>query len=256
MPKERKHASQEPKLALEQMGYLQRTLLPLNNLVFILPLLAIFHLGSARLGSNLATYRIIERLLGYFGATADLLPPLLIVVVLLAQHLARRGPWKVQGKTLAGMVAESILWTIPLIGISQLTGRLATYAAPAAQVGLLDPVRETLHRIVPALGAGVYEEFAFRLVLISLVLLVFVDIFSLKKQAVTVSAIILSAVVFSMCHFSQTELVKPSELDWPKALFLAAAGGLWACLYVFRGLGIAAGSHVMWDLYVAFCTSS
>ncbi|MCK4275495.1 MAG: hypothetical protein KAX78_03210, partial [Phycisphaerae bacterium] len=101
----------------------------MNNVLFVLPLLMGFHIGSAYFGSNLAAPRLIGRILSYFGATADFLPPLLIVIVLVLQQVARRDPWEIHPTALGGMVAESIAWTIPLIAIHQLTGRLISALA-------------------------------------------------------------------------------------------------------------------------------
>lgn len=225
----------------------------MNNVLFVLPLLMGFHIGAAYFGSNLAAPRLIGQILSYFGATADFLPPLLIVTVLVLQQLARRDPWEIHPTALAGMVAESIAWTIPLIAIHQLTGRLisapavlSTSAAAADEAGIP-------RIIIGALGAGIYEELTFRLILISLAMLIFVDIFQLKKPYVVAGAVIGGAIIFALCHFSGDELVHPAHLEWPKLLFLTVAGVLWGCLYVYRGFGIAVGAHVVWDLYVGFC---
>ncbi len=43
-----------------------------------------------------------------------LLPGLLAVVILLTTHLAGRYPWRFDLYVLAGMLGESIIWTLPL----------------------------------------------------------------------------------------------------------------------------------------------
>jgi len=232
-------------------GYLQQAREPVHSLMIIVPLLLIFHVGASQIGSNLAAPRMIGAFLRFFGATADFLPPLFVVLVLTLQQLARKSPWRVRPKVLAGIVGESILWTIPLIGISQLTGRLT--ASPAAMEWLGSS--HTFHLVVAAIGAGVYEEFLFRLALISLVVLVLADIFELNRRYVTPGAIVGGALLFSLCHFTPEQWRSLSDADWPKSVFLCVAGVLWGCLYVYRGFGIAAGAHVVWDLYVGFSTS-
>ncbi len=231
--------------------YFQQSRYPLNSLVLVGPLLIVFHLGSGGADINLLAPHLIGKFLAHFGATADILPPVLIVAALLIQQAMAKRPWKVQPFPIAGMVAESILWTIPLIAISQVTGRLILQYAPPAQAGA-NEVYSASAKVSLAIGAGIYEEFLFRLAFISLALLLFVDVFGLKKRLVAATAIILGAIVFSLCHFSPAQLLDPALLDWPKLIFLTMAGLLWGCIYTYRGFGIAVGSHILWDLYVAF----
>ncbi len=232
-------------------GYFQQSCYPLNSLIFVGPLLIVFHLGSRGAGINLLAPHLIGKFLAHFGATADILPPLLIVAVLLIQQLLTKKPWKVEPFPLMGMVAESIVWTIPLIAISEVTGRLIRQFTPAAQAGASE-VYSASAKITMAIGAGIYEEFLFRLVVISLAMLLFVDVFALKKKTVAVTAIILGAIIFGLCHFSFAQLADPTLLDWQKLVFLTMAGVLWGSIYVYRGFGIAVGAHILWDLYVAF----
>ncbi len=231
--------------------YFQQSLYPLNSLVLIAPLLIAFHLSSRGASTNLLAPHLIGKFLAYFGATTDILPPMLIVVALLIQQVLSKKPWKVQPFPIAGIVAESIIWTIPLIAINQVTSRLILQSAPAAQMGAIE-FYSTGTEVTLAIGAGIYEEFLFRLVFISLALLVFVDIFALKKKTVAITAIISGAIIFGLCHFSLSQLADPALLDWQKLIFLTVAGLLWGFIYAYRGFGIAVGSHILWDLYVAF----
>jgi hypothetical protein len=236
-------------------SYFRQTRLPLNNLAVIVPLLAAFHLGSLRVAPDLLAPELIGTVLQFFGATAPILPPLLIVAALLAQQAVGRYPWTLQPRALAGIVAESILWTLPLIALWQLAGRVIaepTAAAIAAQVPGAAPGGTIFSNIVLAIGAGVYEEFLFRLVLISGTLAIFVDIFELKAQPVAVAAVLVSAVVFAGCHYGLSDLANPTRLPWGKAVFLAMAGLLWGGVYLFRGFGIAVGAHILWDLYASW----
>ena len=240
--------------AVSADSYFRQTRRPLNNLVLIMPLLAAFHIGSLWIEPSLLAPELIGTVLQFFGATAPILPPLLIAAVLLAQHAVGRYAWKLHPKAIAGIIAESILWTLPLIALWQLAGRVIaepTASALATQVPAASAGGPIFSDIVLAIGAGVYEEFLFRLVLISGALAVFVDIFELKPQPVALVALLASAAVFSACHYSLSDLAHPAGLPWGKVLFLAMAGLLWGGLYVFRGFGIAVGAHILWDLYAA-----
>lgn len=224
--------------------YQQRTRLPLNNLALVGPLLLIYHVGALWCGAGrvLLAPRYLQDVLDYFGATATVLPPLLVVAALLMQHILHHYPWRISVETLAGMIGESMLWTAPLIAASFLRSRLA------GVVMSMSFGQDVLPAVLKAVGAGVYEEFLFRMVLISLLLLLAIDVARLRKDACTVTAVILAAVVFSLCHFSL--LGGAESFAWGSFVFRTLAGVLFGTAYVFRGLGIAVGAHIFWNLFV------
>lgn len=220
--------------------YFHATQRPVNSLIFLLPLLAFFHTGAVLYGSDLWAPLLVSRFLEFFGATATFLPALAIVVVLLLQQAARRDGWKVQPLAMVGMAAESVVYTLPLIALSFLTGR--TFSAGATgQQGLWEAIFQSA-------GAGIYEEFLFRLMLVGLGLLLLVDILELNEKAATLGVIVFGGLLFSLAHFDFAGAGKP--FAWSPFVFLAAAGVFWGVLYAKRGFGIAVGSHILWDLYI------
>ncbi len=160
--------------------YWRQTKRPINNVAMIVPLLAFFHVSSAFCPSELLAPQLIGKVLSYFGATANFLPPLLIVAVRLGRHATGKQPWTIQPKALAGMCCESVFWTIPLVVMSFLTGRIVA----SSLTGGGD--QSIFFELVTDVGAGVYEEFVFRLVFISLVMLVFEDILEFRSKIVPV----------------------------------------------------------------------
>ena len=221
-------------------GYRWQTHRPLHGLVFVGPLLVFFHAGAVWYDTALLAPRHIEMLLRLFGAGAWApLPSVAVLAVLVAQHFVRRDPLKVQPRVLAGMVAESVLWFVPLIVLSYMTGMLMTHSAAAqGSPGVM-------HEVFGAVGAGVYEEFIFRLMLISLVMLLAVDVFELPKEWVAAGAVLLSAAAFSAYHF-----VGRDTPSWGLFAFRAMAGVYLGTLYVLRGYGIVVGAHILFNLYV------
>jgi len=233
----------QPHSARRRDTYAHLTHRPLNCLAMILPLLVFFHVGTAYYGSRLLAPRDIDRVLRYFGATTAYLPAVLVVTVLLVQHVAHRDPWKVHPHALAGMVAESILWTVPIAAMNRVTGRLLAAAAAS------EPA-ELLPQVLRAVGAGIYEEFLFRLVLISVAMLIFVDVFGLRKDVVAVCAAIGSAVLFSLYHFAGHPTAA-AEFPWHDFVFRTLAGVYLGALMVTRGFGVAVGAHSFYNIYVA-----
>jgi len=229
-------------------SYYHQTRRPLNNLVMLLPLLLAFHLGAMAYPADadrmLLAPQYILRILHYLGAPALLgIPAIAVIVILLVQHVVQREPWTVDAHAVVGMVGESVLWTVPLIALNFLTGRIS--AAQTMPGGTLNDIAQ---KALVAIGAGIYEEFIFRMLLITALLLILVDVVSLKKDAMTVIAVLASAVVFSLCH--STLLGGGEQFLWGNFIFRTIAGVLWGGLYLYRGIGIAVGSHIAWDLFV------
>lgn len=224
----------------------------MNNLAIVVPLLLFFHVGAVYYGSPVVAPRHVGAVLRFFGGTFAFLPPLLVVVVLVVQQIVHRESWQVQPTVLAGMIGESILWTIPLIALSYMHGKLAgpeaTWFSPAAE--------NLFGTILIATGAGIYEEFIFRLVFISLMILFFADVFGLRKDIVLVVAIVAAGVSFSLYHFTSDQLTGSAPFPLGDFVFLATAGVLWGSVFALRGFAVAVGSHILWDLFFSFSVST
>jgi len=228
-------------------SYAHQTHRPLVCLVFVAPLILLFQAGAAYYGTSLLAPRDLGRLLEYFGASAAYLPALLIVTVLMIQHLVKRDRWTLRPAVLLMMVGEAILWTVPLVVANLLADRLMSQAAASSAEST-----RFIQDIFKGLGAGIYEEFIFRLALISLAMLLFVDVLSLPKEAVAICAILVTACLFSLYHFP-TGL--PLEgFPWKSFLFYAMAGVYLGGVYVTRGFGIAVGTHAFYNLVIALLT--
>jgi len=224
--------------------YRYHTQRPLNCLLFVLVPLALFQVGTAYWGTKLLAPQDIGRLLRFFGATAAYLPALLIVGVLVFMHITHRDPLRFQPKVLAGMLAESILWMVPLAVLAHVMGKLALQGT----TGPGQP-NTLIQDALLAVGAGIYEEFLFRLVLISLTLFLLVDVFEVKQDIATIVAVALSAVTFSAYHFS-SGVLGTASFPWGQFVFRLLAGAYLGGLYAGRGFGIAAGAHTLYDIYV------
>jgi len=224
--------------------YFDQTQRPWNSLLFVLPLLLTFHIGALFVGTRLMAPRDITSLLRYFGAeTWWFLPGLAVVAVLLGQHWSQRRRAELRGQVLAGMLVESLLEMLPLIVISHVTARVMAQlaaAAPGAGGGF--------QHVLVALGAGIYEEFIFRLVFLSIMLLLLVDVFGLNQRACTVMLVVLGATLFSLYHHSAAQMVW-ATFPWGPFVFRTLAGCYLGAIYVLRGFGVAVGTHICWNLY-------
>ena len=95
-------------------------------------------------------------------------------------------------------------------------------------------------------GAGVYEEVLFRLLLLPLIHGLIGLLVRCPKVRMG-GAILLSSLAFSAAHY-----VAPhgEAFAWFSFVFRGLAGAFFALLFVFRGFGIAAGAHALYDILV------
>ena len=107
-------------------------------------------------------------------------------------------------------------------------------------------------RIVTALGAGIYEELVFRLILICVLMIVFQDVLKFNHRNSIIFSVIISAALFSAHHhwgwsFS-SGFYQIESFDWTKFSFRTIAGIYFAILFAVRGFGVTAGTHAFYDI--------
>jgi len=226
---------------------------PLDCLLFLLPWIAVYEAGILMLADsdpdrirNGADYWM-RSLLNHVGLSQLLLLPTLVVAVLLTWHVVRRHPWQVRLETQMGMLAESFLLAIALIVVGQVHQLLFVNL----QVGEPDPRLLTLStgsltQAVSFIGAGVYEEVMFRLLLVPAVYFLFRTLECPPKFAAAMSAVS-TAFVFALAHH-----VGPSANAFNLFVFSfrVAAGTFFAAIFFLRGFGITVGCHAAYDLLV------
>lgn len=104
----------------------------------------------------------------------------------------------------------------------------------------------TLQQLALSLGAGLYEELFFRVILVSLLIFIFRYLFRKKWVAIT-SAVLLAAIIFSAVHYIGV-LGDPFNLG--SFLFRFLFGLALNGIYVWRGFGMAAWTHAIYDIMV------
>jgi membrane protease YdiL (CAAX protease family) len=220
---------------------------PLHVLVFLLPLMILYEVGSILYLSNpgegvmetIGARSILGGFFDLFGAASLHLPPILLAVVLLVWHTLERDSWKIRPHVLLGMTLESCVWMLPVLVFSHLMG--SRMAGMQAATTLAEHTWQA--KLTLSIGAGIYEELLFRLILVTIVHLVLVDLMKLSHAVGFVVAVIVSAVAFALYH-------DIARHDTIKFLFLAGAGGYFAILYIMRGFGIAVVAHALYDVVV------
>ncbi len=212
--------------------------------MFLLPLIIAYEVGLIVLAppvqgeaDRVIAYHLMEMFFSLFGATGVLLPGLLIIVILLATHVVSREPWRVRASTLLGMLGESLVWTMPLFVLN----RTIRYAGTT---GTFIDWRESL---VIGTGAGVYEELVFRLVLVTVLVIILEDVLHFKKIHSLVAAVIIAAVLFAAHHHVP---LGTEAYAFVPFLFRTLAGIYLGGLFLLRGYGVTAGCHAFYNVIV------
>ncbi|MBI3791821.1 MAG: CPBP family intramembrane metalloprotease [Gemmatimonadetes bacterium] len=183
-----------------------------------------------------------------FGAVAGARGPMLFGVLLIGGGAWMIGrDWKAHGapapRRLALMFAESVglaLATGVVVG-SLTQGLLSRLHLLSAGPGGFGPATQ----FALSLGAGLYEELLFRVVLVSLLLFATQALLGWSRAVSVTIALVGSALVFSAFHY-----VGPFGDRFTLASFtFRALAGLWfSGLYVTRGFGITAWAHALYDV--------
>ena len=143
------------------------------------------------------------------------------------------------------MIGESTIYAV-------LVTLVATFfVSMVFAISANDPISSLtgLQKFALSLGAGLYEELFFRVILVSVLISVFQKVFNNKNWAAITAAVVLSAFLFSMVHYvgSMGDPFTLSSFTYRFVFGLILNG-----IYVWRGFGIAAWTHALYDLMVLF----
>jgi hypothetical protein len=225
------------------------------SLLFALPLLVLYELleavapvrmsgGVVRNGADVVLTSLFTALLGPRGPMAFMA---VVIGVSLWLIWRDRGGGPLRPRYFLLMFAESVVLAL-LFGLVvgtvtvQILGPLRALAAGAG--GGLPP--STLARLTLSLGAGLYEELLFRVVLVALIANGF-RLLGAGRGTAGVIATILGALLFSAFHHIGS-LGEPFRLD--AFVFRTIAGVAFSALYLTRGFGITAWTHALYDVAV------
>lgn len=236
--------------------YLRTTRQARYSLTFALPLLILYEglaaamsrsdAASVRNGADVLLKTVFMALGGRNGVT--LFGVLLLGVGLwLVWRDYRKTPGRLEMSYIALMFAESVVYAAVLgTVVSTLASLLLSGQLAIIQNGSFSQLTFGTQLMV-SLGAGIYEELLFRVLLVSGMVALGLRLGWRRPVAVGV-AVLGSAVIFSGFHY-----VGPfgDTLTVASFTFRAVAGLVLSGLYVARGFGIVAWSHALYDLGIA-----
>ena len=231
------------------MSYLRATLHPWASLVFVLPLLLAYEGGILVLSrENPDALRNgadawVRWFLGTYGLGKLWAAPVLVAFYLAARAYLNRKDRPTEPLAVCfGMAVESVLFAGGLwVAANNLRPLLDRAGLPA---NALSANTEAAGQLVTYVGAGIYEEFLFRVLAFGGLYLLLRTVLLPKLLAVGVAAAA-GAVLFAAAHhFGPAGEPVQSTLF----AFRLAAGLYFTALYLFRGFGIAIGAHAGYDI--------
>jgi len=239
-------------------NYLGATRHPWPCLLFVLPLLTAYEFCVLQLGGDHPEMvrngadNWVRVALARSGVNYPWLPPAVLALAFAVWSHVRWNdrPADLVG-VLTGMALESVAYALGLWAMSralpQLLVRWGVTLAASGQAG----VGMATARLVSYLGAGIYEEALFRLLLYS-GLVRLLRLVGLPLLPAAIVAATASAALFSAAHH-----MGPYGQPYSNYVFLfrLAAGLYFAALYQFRGFGIAVGAHACYNVMISVGTS-
>ena len=228
--------SQRSAKSKDQRGLLAR---PLDALVFLIPLIIFYEATSLpRHQDRVIAFDLMRRFFELFGQAGMWAPGLGVIAILLATHVASGEKWSIRWGRVGLMYVEAAALAVPLLVLN--------WTIPLTAGGRVAP--PLLDKIALGIGAGIYEELVFRLLLISFVIMIGVDLLRLARTSVTVAAILLSSAAFAAHHHYP---VGTEPFTLMPFVFRTIAGLYLATIFWYRGYGPAAGCHAAYNVALA-----
>ena len=228
------------------MSYLVQTRSSFYSFLFTIPLFIIYEIGIiflskddiivVRNGADFLMRAILESfgIFGLYGLGAIFFIGFTVTYLF---FLKDEDSSHIKTEYLFIMAFESVAWAILLyISLSEF------------MVLLMMPIgKAILQQVILAVGAGIYEEFLFRVLLILGLSSIIRFVFLWGKKSSNIAALIIAGAIFSGFHF-----IGEYGDYFTIELFLLRffAGVLLGILYNARGFGITAYAHSIYDLIV------
>ncbi|HEX7928312.1 MAG TPA: CPBP family intramembrane glutamic endopeptidase, partial [bacterium] len=190
----------------------------------------------------------LRTLLASLGANPRQATLAMMLILALAIPLLRKPETPLVPRYFAWIILEATAYSLVLFAASFFLPPIAAeqIRAPAMAVPVAMPQGiSVLEAVALSLGAGLFEEFAFRVVLVTVLLYGTRVIFSAWLSVVL--SILGAAFLFSLAHY-----VGPFGEPLIPATFLFrwAAGLVFTLLYYSRGFAVTAYTHALYDLWV------
>ena len=230
------------------------------SIVFALPLLLGYEAlaamlaqpgkGELRNGADALLRSAFTMIAGVHGSAIFMAVIILIGVGLVVRDL-RASKDKLRSVVFLKMLGESIALALAfgfVIGLTtaKLLGSLHALSTSALALNQLSQ-QSWPTRLMLSLGAGLYEELFFRVLLVTGLAAGARVVLGLGKRGSGILAAIVGAFIFSAFHY-----IGPygDQLQLQSFTFRMLSGLAFSALYLVRGFGIAAWTHALYDAFL------
>jgi len=221
----------------------------LNSLVLVFPLLLIYQVGVLFTlpmlnGADFLTVFLFRNLgltttqyLAYTGVVAVLFA----AAVFMLRRRQRFDP-----KVIIPVLLESAVYALTMGSLIIFVMTRLFGISPRLAGGVVEQ-QGFITRLVMSLGAGVYEETVFRLVLLGGLVALAERVLGLARVVAVILGLAVSSLLFSAMHH-----IPPygDPLRLGIFTFRCLAGVCFGLLFWFRGFAVAVYTHALYDLYV------
>ena len=146
---------------------------------------------------------------------------------------------KLKANYFALMFAECLAFSLILGVVLQSILRLGGLSSGGPGSGIMQ-------NLALSVGAGLFEEIIFRVILLNLLFLLLSPLLK-KKVVAAVVSVLLASFLFSLSHYVGT---MADTWQLYSFMFRWAAGLLFTILYFVRGFAITAYTHALYDIWV------
>ena len=227
-------------------SYWRSTRSPLYSFLFTVPLFLVYEIGIFLTSSDdMFVLRngadaLMRQILATFGITGLYWVGVIFFIGFIIAFILQRKFWKetqIHSDYFLLMMVESVGWSV-----------LIYFLMTNVYLLLMNPTGSMLvQQVTLAVGAGIYEEFLFRVLLIAGISVILGFIFQWSDKTRNWAAMVIAAGIFSSFHFIG-EYGDFFSFNIFMVRFLA--GIALGTLYFLRGFGITAWSHAVYDLIV------
>ncbi len=230
---------------------------PRYSLTFVAPLLVLYELlafalthdaiEGVRNGADVLLKSVFVVFGGRYGVAA--FGALLIGTGGYLVWRDRRGSGPLEARVYLGMSAEVVIYAALLGTITAtLTSLLLRGPSFLAIVPQGAARLDLTTQLMVSLGAGIYEELLFRVLLVGALARLGWLVFGWRPLWAGVVATILGALIFAAFHY-----IGPlgDTLQLSTFVYRTVAGILLSALYLTRGFGITAWTHALYDVILA-----
>ena len=226
-----------------------------SSILVVLPLFVIYQVGILATGGVRNGVDFMTDLLLHLVFRGSILYYVIFNLVVLAGLVAAvaylRKRREFNPKTFLFIIIEGTIYGLLLgfligsllskTGLSRVTAAAADVAAACPkEFGIFD-------NFVLSIGAGLYEELVFRLILLGGSVLLLTRAFKVKELPAVIGAIIVTSLIFSGIHYVGS-MADPFTLYSFAFRFLA--GVVFAVIYYGRGFAVAVYTHAIYDIIV------